>query len=394
MKKFFSLIATMLMLLCFVIPANADYVYDYPKRDLWYAESEGIKGLEKGWSTPYELYEAALVAQVPVKGFSLDDFINTVSAQLLMDQLYPWVAFDSELDEALLTYWLDLGIEKSVEHIDDLESKYATYVPAELEEGKLYPLMIISSGGSDPIWATEVYGIAQLSAKEGYITVAPQTRDADKQIEIIKEVAAKYPVDMTRIYLTGNGGGMMSSVNTLVRYPEYFAAAVPFGCEFVLRNFRTGEAYLSEEEMEANFLGRNMQLPVMILDGTAAYTDWKPINASGNENTLNDFNMWFRINGIIAPEVTNKSCILQITYSDKKVNHYSGFDFEKTWDVTYETEYYFGEYCDANGVPLFRVGISKDGSHWHMPSYAALIWDYCSMFSRNADGSLSYTPAN
>jgi predicted peptidase len=45
--------------------------------------------------------------------------------------------------------------------------------------------------------------------------------------DLIKETAAKYPVDADRIYLTGLSMGAMGSWDLLARFPGEFAAAVP-----------------------------------------------------------------------------------------------------------------------------------------------------------------------
>lgn len=396
-KTRFPIILTMMLLLVGIVSASASnsFVYDYEGKEMWYQTTKNVQILRDPpkWDNVAELFADELYSKDPTIGFDMEAFINSPAGEGTIKLLEPIVLFEDEMGEDLLAYWREKGITKELINADDPENKYATYVPVDMDKsGKTYPLMVLMSGGSDPIFTVEGFGVVAYGAKAGYITVAIQTRDADTQIAIIDSLIEKYPIDTSRIYMTGNGGGMMSSMNTLVRYPEYFAAAAPFGCGFMLT--RSGNRFLTDEELEDNFINSNIQLPIQVLDGTSARTSWHPIiwRADADEQ-IYDYNLWFRINNIIAPELTRSNSMMQVVNSDKRVNNYTGLNFTTAWTYYLETEYYFGEFYDVNDVPMFRIGIAKDISHWHSASYPGLIWDFCSMYSRDADtGAIIYQP--
>lgn len=367
--------------------------YDYEKKYLWYETSVPIQELRDPieWNTAEE-FIAELFNHDPLIGFDMDDYINSPAGEGLIETLEPIILFDDEMGEDLLAYWEEKGIKKEMWNEDDEDNKYAIYIPLEaVDSDKKYPLMVLMSGGSDPIFTAEGFGIVAYGAEAGYITVIPQSRDTDQTITMLDDIKERYPIDPERIYITGNGYGLQEQLETVVKYPEYFSAVCPFGTTFVL-TFK-GERFLSNEELEQNFSEKKLQLPVMILDGTANSTMSHPIIWKDSEYKLDDFNEWLRINNCDFPEVSMASVVTQLVYSDIPANRYTGFEFTNTWEEERETDYYFGEFYDTEGCPMFRIGMAEGASHWHSASYPELIWDFCSMYSRNQEtGELIYTP--
>jgi hypothetical protein len=365
--------------------------YDYPKKKLWYQESAAVRALRTppAWNNMAELFAQELYTQDPLVGFSMENYIDSPAGAALIELLEPVILFKDEMGSDLLAYWKAKGITKSMEHADDAANRYAVYVPdAILEDhsGRRYPLMLLYSGGHDPIFTTEAFGIAAYGARASYITVAPTNRSPQAAVQIIEELSAKYPVDRARVYGTGNGNGAFASFDVYAHEPKSFAAVSPFGV-----SLRLSSVTLSREELARNFIGSGIQLPTQILDGARNSKRWHPLIL--RNEAIQDYDPWLTINGAVFNSVSNATGLTLAVYSDDPAKRLTGIDFNYTWKRSLEDEYDFGEFRDAKGVPIFRTGIARNASHWHSASYPQLIWEFCSMFSRDQKtGAIVYHP--
>jgi hypothetical protein len=390
MKHFRHALSAMLLGMLAIGGASPAAGYDYPKKNLWYRDAAAVKALRNppAWNNMAELFEKELYNRDPIIGFSMAKYIDSAAGEALIELLEPVILHDDEMGKDLLAYWQGKGIAKTIEHADDPKNRYALYVPSAIladRSGKRYPLMVLYSGGSDPIFTTEAFGIAAYGAKAGYITVVPTNRTPDAAVQIIEELAAKYPIDRSRVYGTGNGGGAFASFNVYAHYPRHFAAISPFGI-----SFRSSSVTLNRQQLEQNFTAAGIQLPTQILDGALNSKRWHPLILR-NEATQ-DYDPWLALNGAVFNSVTFDRGKILVVYADDPAKHFTGIDFNHTWKLSLEDEYYFGEFRDRNGVPMFRTGIARNASHWHSASFPRLIWEFCSMFSRDPkSGAIVYT---
>ena len=366
--------------------------YDYPKKKLWYQDAAAIQALRTppAWNNMADFFARELYTTDPLIGFNMESYINSPAGKALIELLEPVILFKDEMGADLLAYWKNKGITKTMEHADDAANRYAVYVPDVITQdrsNKRYPLMLIYSGGRDPIFTTEAFGVAAYGARAGYITVALTNRSPEAAVQVIEELSAKYPVDRSRIYGTGNGGGAFASFDVYTHNPKVFAAISPFGI-----SLRLATVTLNKQQLEQNFSGSGIQLPTQILDGALNSKKWHPLILR-NEATQ-DYDPWLTINGAVFNSVTNATGITLAVYSDDPAKRLTGINFNYTWKKSLEDEYYFGEFRDKNAVPVFRTGIAAKASHWHSASFPQLIWEYCSMFSRDQKtGAIIYKPA-
>lgn len=130
--------------------------------------------------------------------------------------------------------------------------RYRLLAPEKLEAGQKYPLILFLHGagerGDDNIkqltYLPEWMASPENRKKYPCFLIAPQCRPGrwwvargeDKmgvseqmQVveEILQEVEEKYPIDLTRVYLTGLSMGGFGCWNLAARHPDWFAAVVP-----------------------------------------------------------------------------------------------------------------------------------------------------------------------
>ena len=135
-------------------------------------------------------------------------------------------------------------VEQTWESPRDQKIPYLFYLPKGLDkkDAKKWPLILFLHGRGEsrgPLSIVAKWGPPRM-AEEGvdlkYIVVSPQcpasTRwTADDQqrgvIDLLDHVIANYPVDATRIYLTGLSMGGYGSWKLAASHPKRFAAAAP-----------------------------------------------------------------------------------------------------------------------------------------------------------------------
>jgi len=144
-------------------------------------------------------------------------------------------------------------IKQSIEDVYDRDGQYPMpyrlFTPPEVAQpGETYPLVLFLHGsgerGEDNFYqvANHVDGLIEATQSEQFrsFLLAPQlTRfpggpggwndnsPFDRTMEILEEVVQNYPVDPSRIYITGLSMGGFGTFHYLSEYPTLFAAAVP-----------------------------------------------------------------------------------------------------------------------------------------------------------------------
>ena len=153
-----------------------------------------------------------------------------------------------------VAYKSEKAIEPVVEDFQQFELNgmwYNLYIPA-LEAGKTYPLVLFihDAGGCGPNPKTTLsqgngaVGFASAAWQKAHpcFVLAPQvdkhpygpmtdddfnvTPDFDRLKKILEHVLVEYPVDMRRIYTTGQSMGCMASCELNIRCPDLFAASL------------------------------------------------------------------------------------------------------------------------------------------------------------------------
>jgi predicted peptidase len=115
---------------------------------------------------------------------------------------------------------------------------YLLNLPMNYSDMGKYPLLLFLHGagerGSD-LERVKIHGpLKSQGAHRNYqfIIISPQVPtgdiwDADALAALLDEVIREYPVDTTRVYVTGLSMGGYGTWDVISHYPEKFAAAVP-----------------------------------------------------------------------------------------------------------------------------------------------------------------------
>ena len=128
--------------------------------------------------------------------------------------------------------------EKQV--VKTLRLKYLLFLPQEYASHKQWPLILFLHGAGergDDLNMIKKHGIPKVVEERPdlpFITVSPQcpeeswwTEQTEALSALLDEIVNDYPVDRTRIYLTGLSMGGYGTWSLALREPERFAAIAP-----------------------------------------------------------------------------------------------------------------------------------------------------------------------
>ena len=153
-----------------------------------------------------------------------------------------------------------------------------------------------------------------------------------------------YPVDVTRVYTTGQSQGCQMSQNVAAAYPELLAAAT---CCSIFANFAT---------MEVNH--PDVLLPMMWSIGMK--DKYGPYSEERDAQIAEQMNYWIERNGAAR----------KFAYNDGD-------------DLIYE-------YLTDDGMPMMRFQWVREKVHANIPTECYDFFTYMIQWSRGADGTLYY----
>ncbi len=329
------------------------------------------------------------------------------------------------------------------------QSRWYEWVPNEVYDtikngtNETYPLIVVNHGNGDhPIYEAESNGWVQLAGEERVIVVAMQdifklgmppesadTRYGKSNAEFIKNVICKkYPVDMSRIYISGFSIGAFVTAETSSAAPELFAAAAPLAYP--------GDGYMQIFPYEENGVdSAQYDLPVMYLCGRADGGNTMK-NPQDTNSSVKVMSTQLFLNQILTFNEMNESKVNLLDYDYDWFpgkNDYStknptgGYTIDGVYYPTYVSyvtknldfsKYPFygfdptslknlvqdfkttgeGIYYDRNiiynneSMPMVEFLVMGDMGHNHYGRYARMVWDdMFSHYQRDPEtGILSY----
>ena len=303
----------------------------------------------------------------------------------------------------------DAGFEWFVDNteIDGNPHTWLVHVPTEVRnEQKNVPVVFFYHGGSDnPSEAAEMSRFHEIGEKEHFITVYPwSTNRAGWNMELLKDQAddlayckelilymlKHYPVDPSRVYLSGfsNGAGMAQTVAMI--YPELVAALGHIDSNWPgVRYGRVEVDYQTVEPMRIALekqQERQIDMPVWYTYGTREASS--PVCRGCSQQHQYDF--WKQFNRIevkltreledpLLPEHGVDGDTSETLYPDiQHPDHY------------YTVQHFF----NAEGRNYYNFALMHHKGHEVAPKDAQLSWNYMKQFRREKDGTVKVSLEN
>lgn len=287
--------------------------------------------------------------------------------------------------------------------------KWTSFVPVSAykpeNKDRKYPLMFVLHGAGNTVYTIDGWGYVDVAAEYEWIVIVPSLELDDVVLEILKEAKRLYPVDESRIYVSGFSYGSMNTNILALQHPDIFAAAAPCGGFLSDGMFRPGprprrnlpeDEYRKEEPMRLydgnQSAAFGLKMPVMTVIGNRDGERF-PMDTSPERDSLVKYmNFWMRINEM--PEVTdelfgdveNRNLAEQLL----GVKLAPGCAYIKTADGI---DYAIGDFKDESGVTRVKVICEDNVPHWPTPELSRQVVEFFSHFSRDLETKQSiFTP--
>ena len=297
-----------------------------------------------------------------------------------------------------------LHYEPSPMNIQNHNVLWNSFVPISAfkpeNKDRKYPLVFALHGAGNPKSIVDGWGFPQEAAKREWILIAPSL-ELDFVLEDILEEAKKlYPVDESRIYVTGfSYGGMMTNLLGNQR-PDLFAACAPCGAA-MSNGFSKGGSMgepLPPFDGVPRALALNTYMPIFNcmgqLDGHPfPYYDAKN-RRTGEPNAagmLDGVNSWAKVNKcrqFTLDEIMAVKNDPNASIEEKNIGLPLEPDCRRTVVAEGVTNY-IGDLKSEDGVVRMRIMCKANIPHWPTPEMVRQIFEFFSHFSRDTETKAS-----
>jgi len=326
-------------------------------------------------------------------GWDFERHIRTLAAKRQAEGMRLEYECRGAHDPKMAAFWDERGIRYE-DHYHG-HDWYITLTPeSALEEPDIkLPLFVVMK---EPRTACPIstqtafqfyYDFIELCAQGEFMMLffALETPEDNDEVlpDILEEVSKRYPVDPTRIYLTGQSHNGYYALEFYRRHPKLIAAAATLCDPVGLQTGAVIDYYKSRaEELIASF--RQYDLPLIDINGNLensyAKTDRTP-------QQIDDDVFYFqnRLKAWRLRERTREEILTARTSPDYATRK-NGVPADRT-EVRFMMgdELYLSDYRNEDGRWLFRYISIENTPHMIMPQMAELSWEFVRRFARDRE---------
>jgi hypothetical protein len=295
-------------------------------------------------------------------------------------------------DPKMNEFWEERGICLENHYIGN--DWYVTLTPktALEDRGNKIPMLIVMK---EPRTACPVtmqtafqfyYDFIEICARGEYMMLyfALETPwDNDEVLPlVIEEVANNYPVDTSRIYLTGQSHNGYYALEFYRNHPELIAAVATLSDPVGLQTGARIVDFYRDKADEIIDSFRKHDFPLIDINGNLENSYVKKDRSNEKidddvfffQNRMKAFRLheWTRDEILAAQESSDKATRLNGVPSDRsEVRYLMG------------SEAYISDFCNDNGKWYFRYISLENTPHMIMPQMADLSWEFLRRFARD-----------
>ncbi len=278
--------------------------------------------------------------------------------------------------------------------------RWNSFVPVSAfdpeNKGRKYPVVIVLHGGFNPISIVDGWGFPQEAARREWIVIAPALELDDLLDEILEEAKQLYPIDESRVYLTGfsYGGFMTNTIGN--KRPDVYAAIAPCGAP--ISNGFTNEPIGPEPQTPFDGVARNVAMgtymPIMTVSGNLDGHRFPIYDGKDRETgkpcaaqLLEGINHWIRANK--GNEISFEDMMdLKTSQDISQEEKYIGLPLEDDCRKTVVADgiiNYIGSIKSRDGIARVRIMCEMNMPHWPTPEMCRQVFEFFSHFSRDPE---------
>lgn len=270
-----------------------------------------------------------------------------------------------------------------------------------------YPVVFALHGACNNIFLVEGWGFVQEAAKREWIVIIPSLELDTLILDILEQAKKQYPVDESRIYVTGFSYGGWASNRLGNQHPEIFAAVAPCGTAMdnaFIEGFDDDREPLPPFDGVPRALAKHIFMPIINVYGSCDGNRFPIYAFHGKafglshmeqpEDIVEGINCWARVND--APEIRVQDVLSlkgrdDITQAEKEVGLPLPAACQKTY-VADGVTYHQMDVTSRDGIVRVRLLAEMNIPHWPTPEMARQIFAFFAHFSRDTTtGESIYT---
>ena len=327
--------------------------------------------------------------------------IHSEFGRKMLEQNRFYARYASPDDPEVRACWERMGLHYGCHFIHD--ERWVIFTPADSALEKL-PVVVCLSEVNEP----DDHGIiSAFAAFRAYCDMAAQgdcaviffamesPRWNDWICDILHDAAGMYPIDLSRVYMTGHSHNGHFTQEFARRHPGVLAAIAPLGNSPGLPTPAVShEAVAVTDEMAARM--ETMDMPTCILCGCKEVGGLVPVNRTAHafEPGINvegyaasaegKMAMWNRrLKAERCPQQSVEE-LLAAADSPNKAIRRLGFPSDRAETVWIDGfEHYIADVKNIDGRYHFRVIAIENMPHMIVPSMHILAWNYMRRFARD-----------
>ena len=333
----------------------------------------------------------------------LDWQIHSEFGRKMLEKNHINMQFELCTDQAVIDYWKEKGLNYGCHYIKD--ERWIIFTPTQTSMDKL-PVVVCLQEVNEPNDHAPIQAYAEYKeycdiASQGDCAViffameSPELNDLIA--DIVKDAAKMYPIDLSRVYMTGHSHNGHFTQEFARRNPKVVAAIAPLGNAPGLPDPSVSHEAVAVDDARAAVM-ETMDMPTCILCGCGEVGGMVPINQTAHafETGINvegyaasaegKIAMWLRRLKAERVPVPTAEEVADAADSPKKAIRALGFPCEKSEIVYIDGfEHYIGDIKNVDGNFHFRVVAIQNTPHMVTPSMNMCAWNYMKKFARNLE---------
>lgn len=324
--------------------------------------------------------------------FNREWFLHSGVARRSTEGLLMENHFTSVDNEGFAEYWDNMGL--LFEQKETNGERWLAFVPkqaVEEPEKKLPTVMLMQEvyHGNEHLAVTSLsyfYEYMHIAAQGECILLFFAMEDWDSNdlfVTILHQAESKYPIDSTRVYITGHSHDGCFTFEFARRHPDIIAAAATLGNAGILQPPEvTGDKFLSVGDDRLETMSK-IDMPMIVANAMSEGHVTAPDNPE-------EFAAWAKFwqRRLIASRCPMKTPeeIRAARYSKNKAERILGFPADHAETIWADgAEHYVADVTNIDGNNHLRVVTSENMPHTVTPFMIDITWNFLRKFSRNQE---------
>lgn len=279
---------------------------------------------------------------------------------------------------------------------------WTSFVPVSAfdpaNKDRKYPVVFALHGACNNIFLVEGWGFVQEAAKREWIVIIPSLELDTFLLEILEKAKQLYPVDESRVYVSGFSYGGWASNRLGNEHPEIFAAVAPCGTAMdngFIEGFDDDREPLPPFDGTPRALAKKIRMPILNVYGECDGNRFPVYNFSGKAfglshmetpaDIVEGINCWARVND--APEIRVEDVMAlkdrtDVSRAEKEVGLPAVPDCRRTY-VADGVTYHRIDLKSRDGIVRVSLLAEMNIPHWPTPEMARQIFAFFAHFRRD-----------